>query len=218
MQIFLDCMNRDVIKKLLPTGLIDGITTNPSILRKEGGDVKAVLADICAMVPGPVSIEVIEKEPEAVYQQGLRIAAFAKNAVVKIPFSEHYLPVIKRLADEGIALNITLIFTPLQALMVSKLGVRYVSPFLGRWDEVGVDGLDLLDQTIDIKNAYDFDTQILAASIRSVLQWQKAAQMGVDVVTLPPAILEHALRHPLSERGIMQFDTDWQKSGIQSYF
>ena len=189
MQIFLDCMNRDVIKKLLPTGLIDGITTNPSILRKEGGDVKAVLADICAMVPGPVSIEVTEKETEAVYQQGLRIAAFAKNAVVKIPFSEHYLPVIKRLADEGIALNITLIFTPLQALMVSKLGVRYVSPFLGRWDEVGVDGLDLLDQTIDIKNAYDFDTQILAASIRSVLQWQKAAQMGVDVVTLPPAIL-----------------------------
>jgi transaldolase len=212
MQIFLDSVNRDVIKKLLPTGLIDGITTNPSLLCKAGGgDFKALLADICAMVPGPVSIEVVEHEPAAVLAQALRIAAFAKNAVVKIPFAQEYLPIIKQLAADGVALNITLVFTPLQALLLAKLGVQYVSPFVGRWDDAGIDGLDLLEDIIDIKNTYEFDTQILAASIRSTVQWQHAARMGADVITVSPTIFEQVLRHPMTERGIAAFNTDWQK-------
>ncbi len=218
MKIFLDTANREYIKKLLPTGVIDGITTNPSLLSKEGSQSKQVLQDICAMVPGPVSIEVVEKHPDAVLKQGREIAQFAKNIVVKIPFALEYMQVIKTLAHEGIPLNITLVFTPLQALMVAKLGVTYISPFLGRWDDIGVDSIDLLEQTVDIKETYDFDSQILAASIRSVLQWQKVAEASADVITVPPAIFEQVFKHPLTERGIAMFDADWQKLGKTSLF
>jgi transaldolase len=213
MNIFLDTADRDFIKKMLPTGLVDGITTNPSILSKAGGDVKALLADICAMVPGPVSIEAVEKEPEAMFKQALRIAAFAKNAVVKIPFMPDYVPVIKRLVVEGVTVNVTLIFSPLQGMMAAKLGAQYISPYVGRWDDAGADGLELLEQTVDLNNLHDAETLVLAASIRSVLQWQKAALVGADIVTVPPAIFEQALMQPLSERGMRQFDEDWQRAG-----
>jgi len=218
MKIFLDTANRELIKKLLPTGIVDGVTTNPSLLSKEGGDIKKVLADICALVAGPVSVEVVEKQPDAVLKQARQIAAFAKNVVVKIPFAHEYLPVIKTLVAEGIPLNITLVFTPLQALLVAKLGVQYISPFLGRWDDIGVDSYALLEETMTIKELYDFDSQILAASIRSMAQWQKVAQTGADVATIPPAVLEQVFKHPLTAQGIKQFDEDWQKLGVQNFF
>lgn len=218
MQIFLDTANRELIKKHINTGLIDGVTTNPSHLSKEGGNIKQVLQDIVAMVSGPVSIEVVEKTPDAVLKQAREIATLGENVVVKVPFAPEYIPVIKTLSEEGIALNITLVFSPLQAMLVAKLGVDYISPFVGRWDDIGADGLQLLEDTISIRDAYDYDSLILAASIRSLIQWQKVALLGADVVTLPPAIFEQALKHPLSERGIELFDNDWKKLGKKSLF
>lgn len=218
MKIFLDTANRELIKKLLPTGLVDGITTNPSHLSKEGSDTKQVLRDICAMVQGPVSIEVVEKTPDAVLAQARDIAQFAPNVVVKIPCAAQYFPVIKTLVEEGIKINVTLVFTPLQALFVSKLGVEMISPFLGRWDDIGVDGMEVLDQVIRVRDLYGFSSQILAASIRSVMQWQTVAQTGADIVTLPPVVFEQGLKHPLTDRGMELFDADWKKLGKTGIF
>lgn len=218
MQIFLDTANRELIKKWVPTGLVDGVTTNPSLLSKEGSNPKTVLQDICSMVEGPVSIEVVEKAPEEVEKQAREIASFAENVVVKIPCVEEYFSVIKRLVDDEIAINVTLVFSPLQALLVAKLGVSYISPFLGRWDDIGVNGLELLEQTVTLKGLYDFDSEILAASIRSVLQFQQAFACGADVVTVPPEILQKSLKHPLTERGVEMFDADWKKVGKKSLF
>ena len=218
MKIFLDTANRSLIQQWLPTGLVDGITTNPTHLSKEDPDSAKVLREICAMVPGHVSIEVVEKSPDAVYAQALEISKFASNVVVKIPFAAQYLPVISKLAKQGVKINVTLVFTSLQALMVAKLGVTYISPFVGRWDEIGVDGLECLASIIDIKNNYEFESEILAASIRHLVHWQRAAELGADVVTVPPAILEAAMKHPLTERGIEMFDADWKKLGKAKLF
>ncbi|KKQ48632.1 MAG: putative transaldolase [candidate division TM6 bacterium GW2011_GWF2_38_10] len=213
MKIFLDTASREVIKKWSVTGLIDGVTTNPSLLVKEDGEPKKVLTDICAMISGPVSFEVVEKDPDAVYKQAREIAACAPNVVVKIPCLQEYLPVIHRLSCEGIALNITLVFTALQALMMAKLGVAYISPFVGRWDDLGHEGVALLQELVTIKKHYGFSTQILAASLRSPLHWKQAALVGVDVVTIPPAVIEQGIKHPLTDKGVALFDADWKKAG-----
>ena len=218
MKLFLDTANREVIKKWVATGLVDGVTTNPTLLSKEGNDSKAVLRDICAMVSGPVSIEVVEKEPAAVLAQAREISKFAKNVVVKIPFATEYLPVIKAAVDEGIKINVTLVFTPLQALLAAKLGVEFISPFVGRWDDIGVEGMRLLEEIITIRDMYAFQSKILAASIRTLLHWQQAAAMGADIATVPPAVMEQATKHPLTERGIALFDADWKKLGKKNLF
>jgi transaldolase len=218
MKIFLDTASREKIKKLIPTGLIDGITTNPTHLSNEDGSIREVLNDICSMVSGPVSIEVIEKSPEAVLTQAREISKFAKNVVVKIPFAADYLPIIRKLVAEGIKLNITLIFTPLQALMVAKLNVAMISPFLGRWDDVGVDGLTFLQEITAMKALYNFSSQILAASIRTPIEWQRVVQTGADIITLPPVVLEQSMKHPLTDKGIDLFDNDWKKLGKKSLF
>lgn len=217
MNIFLDTADREMIKKWLPTGLIDGVTTNPSLLAKQGSNSKQVLLDICDMVDGDVSVEVVEKEPNAVYKQAKEIAALAENVVVKIPFAMEYLPVIDRLSSEDVELNITLVFSTLQALMVAKLDVTYISPFIGRLDDIGATGVELIEDLIEMKDCYeDFDSEILAASIRTVDHWKQVALMGVDVVTLPPAILEKAMKHPLTDKGIIAFDSDWAALGKKS--
>lgn len=218
MKIFLDTASRELIKKLIPTGLINGVTTNPTLLSREGSDTKAVLRDICAMVEGPVSIEIVEKSPEAVLAQARQIAQFAPNVVVKIPFAPQYLPVIHQLVQEEIMVNVTLVFSPLQALLVAKLDVELISPFIGRLDDTGVDGVAILEEIVSIKNLYEMSSQILAASVRSVAQWQRIAQTGVDIVTLPPAVFEQAMHHPLTDRGIELFDADWKKLGKKSLF
>lgn len=213
MRIFLDTANYQDIKKWVATGLVDGVTTNPSLLSKEGADIKKNLLDICSLVEGDVSIEVVEKSPEAVYKQAHEIAALAENVVVKIPFSLEYLPVIKKLVEEDVKLNITLVFSALQALMVAKLGVYIISPFVGRIDDTGLDGMELVGEIMDIKNNYGFETEILAASIRTIAHWKQAALVGADIVTLPSSILEKAMHHPLTEQGIIMFDADWKKLG-----
>jgi len=214
MNIFLDTANLDQIKKWVACGIVDGVTTNPTLLSKESGNIKNTLKEICAIVDGPVSIEITEKKPDAVLDQAVEFSLFADNVVVKIPFAQEYLPVIKAAAAQEISVNVTLVFTPLQALLAAKVGAAYISPFVGRWDEIGVDGVALLEEVVSLKELYEWDADIIAASIRSVLQWQRIAQTGVDIITLPPTIIEQAIKHPLTEKGIAMFDADWQKLGI----
>jgi len=216
MKIFLDTADPQIIKQWIPTNLIDGVTTNPSHVSKQGGDVKKTLLEICSMVKGDVSIEVVEKKPEAVYKQAIEISQLAKNAVVKIPFAKEYLPVIDRLVKEGIKLNITLVFSVIQALLVAKLGVKYISPFIGRLDDIGVHGMDLIEDAAHIIDEYKYKSFILAASIRSISHWKEAAECGADIVTLPPKILDQAMVHPLTDIGIAMFDADWKKLGKQN--
>jgi transaldolase len=218
MKIFLDTASRDAIKKWLPTGLVDGVTTNPSLLSKEGSSPKDVLIDICSMVSGPVSIEVVEKAPEAVYKQACEISKFAPNVVVKIPCTVEYLPVIYKLGKEGVKINATLVFSEIQALLMAKLGVSFISPFIGRWDDIGQDGIAIINEIIEVKRQYDFSSEILAASIRTVYHWKAVAGMGVDIVTVPPKVLEQAIKHPLTDNGIALFDSDWQKVGKKNLF
>ena len=216
MKLFLDTANRELIKKWIPTGLVDGVTTNPSLLTKEGSNTKAVLLDICKMVSGDVSIEVVKKEPEDVYKQALEISKIAKNVVVKIPFKFEYLSVINKLVKENVKLNITLVFSVIQTTLVAKLGVKYISPFIGRWDDIDISGLEQLEKMILVKNKYNFKSEILAASIRNPIQMQKALFWGVDVITIPPNLLDKIMKHPLTIEGIEKFDSDWKKLGKEN--
>lgn len=215
MKLFLDSANIDQIKKWNETGLLDGVTTNPSLLAKEHSNPKALLAEICSIVKGPVSIEVVEKEPEAVYRQAKELSQLAPNVIVKIPFAQEYLPVIARLAQEGVKINVTLVFSLLQALLVAKLGVVFISPFVGRWDDIDVNGMELVAKLMQMKRAYGFKCYILASSVRSLMHWHSAVLMGADVVTIPASLFEQVMHHPLTEQGIAKFDADWIKSGKQ---
>jgi len=219
MKIFLDTASRELIKKWMGTGLVDGITTNPTHLSKEGHDTKQVLRDICTMLPNcPISIEVVEKAPDAVYNQAVEISKFAPNVVVKIPCLTEYLPVINKCVKEGIKINVTLVFSEIQAILVAKLGVTYISPFVGRLDDIGQDGAKLIDDLMVIKKNYNFSSQILAASIRSVEHWRRVALAGADVVTLPPAVFESGVKHQLTDKGVEMFDADWRKLGKKGLF
>ena len=211
MKIFLDTANREQIKKWIATGLVDGVTTNPTLLSKEDPDSKKVLLDICKMVDGPVSIEVVEKAPEAVYAQAKEISKLASNVVVKIPCVVEYFPVIKKLVQEGVKINVTLIFSELQALMVAKLGATFISPFIGRLDDIGMNGVGVVENLVAIKQNYEFESEILAASIRSVAHLQSVVLAGADIATVPANVLEAACKHPLTEIGIKLFDADWNK-------
>lgn len=216
MKIFLDSADRKLIEKYLDTGLVDGVTTNPSLLSAQGLNTKEIIVDILRMVPGDVSIEVVEKSPEAVYRQAQEIAALGDNAVVKIPFALEYMPTIAQLVAEEIKINVTLVFNVLQGLMVAKLGVAYISPFIGRMDDIGSDGMVLLEDLVTLKQQHEFPTEILAASIRHVMHWERAALLGADVATIPPALIEAACHHPLTDFGIKKFDEDWKKLGKKS--
>ena len=218
MKIFLDTAHIADIKKWVATGLIDGVTTNPSHLSKEGSDPKKHVLEICSLLPdGQISIEVTEKEPENVYKQAKLIAALSPNVVVKIPCHADYYEVINRLVKEGVKLNITLVFSLLQGLMMCKLGVAMISPFVGRLEDIKVDGINLLEQLCDMVDMYGYETEILAASLRSVEHFYKAVAAGVDIVTLPVAVFEQSIRHPLTDQGIIKFDADWKKLGITQF-
>ena len=218
MKIFLDTSNLEQIKKLLQYGIFDGITTNPSNLSKEGKNPKEQILAICAAFPtGDISVEVTEQEPQAVYAQAKEIAALAKNITVKIPCHKHYYEVIKKLVDEEIAVNVTLVFTLIQALMMCKLGVRYISPFVGRWDDIDINGSDILHEIREMIDGYGYQTQILAASLRNPRHLHEAISAGADVATLPPEILEKSLEHVLSNQGIEKFMADWKKLGIRQF-
>jgi transaldolase len=218
MDFFLDTAHKETIKKWREAGLIDGVTTNPSHLAKEGGDPLVLVRHICdIMESDPVSVEITETEPQAVYEQAHRIARIAPNVVVKVPCSLVYVPIISRLVKEEILVNVTLVFSVVQGLCMAKLGVAYISPFIGRLDDTDTDGVAVIEDLCTIIDHYGYESQVLAASLRSVRHIHKVAIGGADIATIPPALLEQALSHPLSDKGMALFLEDWRKLGVKQF-
>ena len=211
MKFFIDTANIQEIKKAASWGILDGVTTNPSLVAKEGRDFTEVLKEICTIVPGPVSAEVVSTVTEEMIAEGRQLSRIAKNITVKIPCIPAGIPAIKALASEGIAINTTLIFSPTQALIAAKAGATFVSPFVGRLDDISQVGMDVVRQIRAIFDNYDFPTQILAASIRNPVHVVEAAMAGADVATMPFVVIESLLRHPLTDAGLKKFLEDWQK-------
>lgn len=218
MKIFLDTADINSIKKWIDKGIIDGVTTNPTHLSKTGMDPKKHIEQLCALFPdGDISVEITQLQPEQAYKQAKEIAKIADNITVKVPCHIDYYEIIKKLVDEGISINVTLVFSLIQSLMMCKLGVTYISPFVGRWDDIDVDGIQLLYQIREMIDTYGYSTQILAASLRSVRHFHDAIAAGADVATLPADVLEKSLNHILTDKGIQLFDADWQKLGIKQF-
>lgn len=218
MKIFLDTANIEDIKKWAKSGLIDGVTTNPTHLSKEGKNPKDVVLAICDLLPdGEISVEVTETDPKAVYKQAKEIAKLASNIVVKVPCHKEYYEVIKLLVEDAVPLNVTLVFSMLQGFLMAKLGVRYISPFIGRLDDIDVNGLEVLPDLRSMIDHYGYDTEILAASVRSVRHVHMAILSGIDVVTCSLSILEKMMDHPLTNQGMKTFDADWKKLGIKQF-
>lgn len=212
MKIFLDSANLESIRKFNDMGLLDGITTNPSLMSKEGGNPKDVMQEITKIIKGDVSLEVVSTEYSGMIEEGKRLRQYGKNVVVKVPMTSDGLKACKTLSSEGIPVNVTLVFSPNQALLAAKSGAKYVSPFIGRLDDIGQDGMKLIQDIKDIfKNYSEFKTQILVASIRHPMHVIDAAKIGADVVTLPPAVLDKMLQHPLTDIGLENFLSDWKK-------
>jgi len=211
MKIFLDTANLESIKKYNDMGLLDGVTTNPSLLSKEGGDPQKTMEEICRIVKGDVSLEVISTEYSGMIEEAHRLRKYGDNVVVKCPMTADGLKACKALTAEGIPVNVTLIFSPNQAILAAKAGAKYVSPFIGRLDDVGKDGMLLIREIKQIFPNYDFKTQILVASIRHPMHVVEAAKIGADVVTLPAEILGKMLKHQLTDIGLKNFLADWEK-------
>ncbi len=216
MKIFLDTANLESIKKFNDMGLVDGITTNPTLLSKEGGDPKDVMSEITSLVRGDVSLEVVSTEYDKMLQEGRRLFNYGNNVVIKVPMTVDGLCACKTLSSEGIPVNVTLIFSPNQAILAAKSGAKYVSPFIGRLDDIGHDGMNLISEILEIFAGYEYDTQVLVASIRHPLHVVDAAKLGADVVTLPPAVLEKMIHHPLTDIGLANFLADWKKKSDTS--
>ena len=213
MRFFLDTANLADIRWATQAGLIDGITTNPTLLAKSAGDgdPNDLLKEICSLVDGPVSAEVVAVDGPTMYQEGRDLARLADNIVVKIPMIEDGLPAVRRLVAEGIKVNVTLAFSSVQCLIAAKAGATYVSPFIGRLDDVGQDGMDVIREARMIFDNYGYKTEILAASIRHPRHVAEAAMLGADVATMPTDVLKKLLLHPLTDRGLDQFLNDWRK-------
>jgi len=213
MKFFLDTANLKDISWAAQAGLIDGITTNPSLLAKFAGDVdpRDVLKEICSLVEGPVSAEVVATDTDGMVREGESLVKIADNIVVKIPMTEAGMVAVRRLSTQGIKTNVTLCFSSVQCLIAAKAGASYVSPFIGRLDDVGQEGMDVIREARVIFDNYQYATEILAASIRHPRHVVDAAMIGADVVTLPPDVLKKLLHHPLTDRGLEQFLADWGK-------
>lgn len=211
MKIFLDTANLESIRKFNDMGLLDGITTNPSLISKEGGNPKNIMEEIVKIINGDVSLEVISTKYLDMIQEGKRLREYGKNVVVKVPMTPDGLKACKSLSSEGIPVNVTLIFSPNQALLAAKSGAKYISPFIGRLDDIGQDGMQLIKEIKEIFSNYNFGTEILVASIRHPIHVVDAAKIGADVVTLPPAVLDKMLQHPLTDIGLANFLSDWEK-------
>ena len=211
MKIFLDTANLDQIRKYNDMGLVDGITTNPTLLSKENSDPEEVMTEIVRTVKGPISLEVISTEFEAMLSEGLRLSRFGKNVVVKVPMTPSGLKAARRLHEQGISINVTLIFSPNQALLAAKAGASFVSPFIGRLDDIGEIGMDVVRDIVQIFKNYQFNCEVLVASVRHPLHVIDAAKLGADVVTLPPDVLGKMIAHPLTDIGLARFLEDWKK-------
>lgn len=211
MKIFLDTANLDQIKEAASWGIVDGVTTNPSLCAKEKEKFEDLITKICGLIPGPVSVECVSTIAEDIIKEAIGLAKLGDNVVIKIPICIEGLKAIKALVAEGIQANTTLIFSPNQAILAAKAGARYVSPFVGRLDDISHEGLELVDQIVTIYNNYGFDTEVIVASIRHPLHVVEAALMGADIATLPFPALEKMVKHPLTDIGIERFLADWEK-------
>jgi len=212
MQLFLDTADLTAIKKYAAWGIVDGITTNPSLVAKEGVDFETRVKEICRVISGPVSAEVLSLEAEKMIVEGKKYAKWAKNVYVKLPMGVEGLKACKALSDAGIPINMTLIFTPAQALLAAKAGAKLVSPFVGRLDDIGHDGMGVIYDIVEIYRTYGFTAKVLAASIRHPQHILEAMKAGADIATLPPELLEKMALHPLTTQGIEKFAADWKKS------
>ncbi len=214
MEFFVDTADVAEIRELANLGLLDGVTTNPSLIAKAGRDFKSIIAEICAVVPGPVSAEVAATDTEGMLREGRILAKIAKNVTVKVPLTWDGLKACKTLTGEGTMVNVTLCFSATQALLAAKAGATFVSPFIGRLDDIGLDGIAVIREIRTIYDNYpELKTKILAASIRTVNHVRDAALIGADVSTVPPAILKALVKHPLTDKGLEAFLADWKKTG-----
>ena len=213
MKFFVDTAEIDAIAELNDLGMVDGVTTNPSLILKSGRDILEVTKEICDLVSGPVSAEVVALEADAMIAEGRKLAEIADNITVKLPLTWDGLKACKVLSGEGKMVNVTLCFCANQALLAAKAGATFISPFIGRLDDINIDGMDLIQDIRTIYDNYGFETQILAASIRSVNHVQDAALIGADVMTAPPEVIKKLATHPLTDKGLDQFMKDWQKTG-----
>ena len=210
MKIFLDTANINEIKEGASWGIVDGVTTNPSLIAKEKRDFKQVVKEICDIVDGPISAEVISEDSEGMISEAKELVKIHKNIVIKIPMTVEGLKAVSKLSKEGIKTNVTLIFSPNQALLAAKAGATYVSPFLGRLDDVGSQGMDLVRTIVEIFLNYDYDTEVIAASIRHPLHVVDAALAGAHIATIPMKVLQQMVKHPLTDKGIESFMNDWK--------
>ena len=213
MKFFLDTADVDAIRELNDLGMVDGVTTNPSLILKSGRDITEVTREICNMVAGPVSAEVVAEKAEDMIREGRLLADIAPNIAIKVPLTWDGLKACRVFADEGRMVNVTLCFSPAQAILAAKAGATFISPFIGRLDDIHLDGMDLIADIREIYDNYGYDTQILAASIRSVNHIIEAAKIGADVITAPPAVIKSMANHPLTDKGLEQFNKDWAKTG-----
>jgi transaldolase len=212
MKFFIDTANIDEIKEAHSMGMVDGVTTNPSLIAKEGRDFEEIIKEICEIVNGPISAEVISIDTEGMVKEGRELSKIHDNIVVKIPMLVDGLKATRKLTEEGIKTNVTLVFSPLQALMAAKAGATYVSPFIGRLDDISQEGLLLVEQIVEIYSNYAYDTEIIVASIRNPLHVLESALMGADIATIPFNVLSKLAAHPLTDKGLKAFLDDWNKA------
>ncbi|MGE4219796.1 MAG: fructose-6-phosphate aldolase [Alphaproteobacteria bacterium] len=213
MKFFVDTADINEIRDLAEAGFVDGVTTNPSLVAKTGRDFIEVVREICALVPGPVSAEVAATDYETMLAEGRALAKIAPNVTVKVPLTRDGLKTCRALRDGGTMVNVTLCFSANQAILAAKAGASFISPFVGRLDDIALDGMDLIADIVQIYSNYDFDTEVLVASIRHPMHVVAAAKLGADVVTVPAKVLDQMLYHPLTDKGLAAFLADWQKTG-----
>lgn len=215
MRIFLDTANIASIRKFADMGILDGVTTNPTLIAKEDRGFLELVTEILKIVPGPVNLEVVSQDVDGMVREGRDLASLGPNVVVKCPMTGEGLVAIRRLRKDGIQTNVTLVFSPNQALLAAKAGASYVSPFIGRLDDAGHEGMKVIEEVVQIFRNYDISTQVLVASIRHPIHVVEAAKLGAHVATMPPDVLEKMLKHPLTDLGLKRFLEDWIKAGLK---
>jgi len=210
MKLFVDTGSIPEIKRLAAIGIIDGVTTNPSLMAKEGGDPNAILKEICGIVKGPVSGEVVATDVEGMLSEGRALAQLDEHIIVKVPFTPAGVQACKTMSGEGIRVNVTLVFSAAQALLAAKAGAYFVSPFVGRLDDIATDGMELIEQIVEIYDNYASATEILVASTRGPMHIVQAARLGADICTCPPSVIDACFKHPLTDSGLARFLKDWE--------
>ncbi len=212
MQLFVDTANLDEIKEAASLGVVSGVTTNPTLLAKNGsGDVKSIIKEICQLVPGPVSMEVVSEDAEGMLKEGREFVTWADNVYVKVPFCVEGMKAVKQFSDEGIRTNVTLVFSANQALLAASAGATFISSFVGRVDDIGYEGIDIIEQVVTLMDLHGYDSQVLAASIRHPLHVTQSAAAGAHIATIPFKVLKQMYNHPMTDKGIAAFKADWEK-------